>query len=635
MSLEIPADQPTELISYGVPLTGGHRDGPPLRASAPRERRLGRSRNLSRRASFELKTFAAPHRPAMDEKSKLVAYVARSLSEEEDFHFLRFEFLQRLNIVNLQVRLARRKSRIQRDGEAEADELEGLTTELQQYGETTPAASVPHRTPPAAIRDYQFLRNKKSVKRDEVPHRKLLLQRFFQSESEDFGDPFESHYSYFDDADGKADALRRAMMKYLPAQLAFSRQERHERGREYTEGKPPRVLSALVDRLVRFLIAFTGGVFLVVPMIIMTLHPSQTKSLVTVSVAVLVFSLMLSFVVRVSNVETLVSTATYAAVLVARGVLSAGDLAADALDDVAAPAADEPAVVHGPQEHRKVGHKHQRCRVSAPQRRHKAVLYAVQPAKYKLAVLRAVVRAVHAPAVHGRVYRRQAAQGVEADVHVVAGGGRHNVAQVVQRRLPVDAGEAVAGELGPLGLACVRGAQGRQEAREERGRVDRLVDQAHPFDEREPGRAVVEVADEDVGGARRPGGKGAVAYQHRRHVERLAAVVAEAGQGPREPGQTRSGMPFRQGQIRARPMPPSQMGEVIAGHGEQQVQDVVVVKGQPGDVAGPEPGNRIVVGVGARQRLRRAGGEVMQELKVGHVEGTRRGWRCRGWRCRG
>jgi len=70
----------------------------------------------------------------MDEKSKLFEYVNRSLSEEEDFHFLRFEFLQRLNIVNLQVQLARSKSRIQRDGEASADELEDLTTKLQQYG---------------------------------------------------------------------------------------------------------------------------------------------------------------------------------------------------------------------------------------------------------------------------------------------------------------------------------------------------------------------------------------------------------------------------------------------------------------------------------------------------------------------
>jgi len=170
-------------------------------------------------------------------------------------------------------------------------------------------------TEATAIRDYQFLRNKASVEGAEVRNRKLLLHNYFYSES-DFGDPFASHYSYFQDADGKVDPLRTAMMKYLPAHLSFSRQERRERAKEFSEGKAPRVVSTLVDRLVRFVIAVTGGVFLVVPMIIMTLHPSQTKSLVTVSVALLIFSLMLSFVVRVSNVETLVSTATYAAVLV-------------------------------------------------------------------------------------------------------------------------------------------------------------------------------------------------------------------------------------------------------------------------------------------------------------------------------
>jgi hypothetical protein len=63
-------------------------------------------------------------------------------------------------------------------------------------------------------------------------------------------------------------------------------------------------------------VAITGGLFLVTPMIIMTLQPSEVKSLVTVSAFVLLFALSLSFGVKVSNIETLVSTATYAAVLV-------------------------------------------------------------------------------------------------------------------------------------------------------------------------------------------------------------------------------------------------------------------------------------------------------------------------------
>lgn len=104
-------------------------------------------------------------------------------------------------------------------------------------------------------------------------------------------------------------------MRNMPAFIAFSSEERMFRSREYSEGKAPREVSAFVDRLTRFLVAMTGAIFLVVPMIIMTLHQSQTKSLITVSVSVISFSLIMALGVRVSNVEALISTATYAAVL--------------------------------------------------------------------------------------------------------------------------------------------------------------------------------------------------------------------------------------------------------------------------------------------------------------------------------
>lgn len=154
-------------------------------------------------------------------------------------------------------------------------------------------------------------------------------------------DPWESHYAYFHDGEGgvggpggqpqqrqnrqhnhpgaaasTTDPLRRLLMRVLPSRLTFSRQERQTRTREYEEGRPPRHVSGLVDGLARFVMAIAGGVFLVVPMIVMTLRPSQTKSLVTVLVAVVSFSLLLSLGIKVSNIETLVSTATYAAVLV-------------------------------------------------------------------------------------------------------------------------------------------------------------------------------------------------------------------------------------------------------------------------------------------------------------------------------
>lgn len=145
--------------------------------------------------------------------------------------------------------------------------------------------------------------------------RKLLLQRYFQSD-DDFQDPFHSHYAYFEDDVSQIDPLRSIFMKYLPVALTYSSEEKRQRPREYEEGKAPLLVSALVDRSVRFITAMTGGVFLVGPMIIMAIDPSQSKSLITVSIALLIFSLVLSFGIKVSNVETLVATATYAAVLV-------------------------------------------------------------------------------------------------------------------------------------------------------------------------------------------------------------------------------------------------------------------------------------------------------------------------------
>ncbi|KAH6850967.1 hypothetical protein B0I37DRAFT_372886 [Chaetomium sp. MPI-CAGE-AT-0009] len=247
---------------------------------------------------------------AESEAQNFVQYVNRSLDEEESFHFLRFEFLQRLNLTHFHVKLARIKSRIQKQGQCSEDELDTLQGLLKDYA--------------TAIRDYRYLRSCRPVPKAEMRLRKALLQRYFQSD-DDFQDPFHSHYCFFEDEKSQVDPLRATLMQHLPVALTYSSEERRQRPREYEEGKVPLLVSAFVDRSVRFITAMTGGVFLVAPMLIMSLGPSQTKSLLTVSVAVVVFSLVLSFGIRVSNVETLVATATYAAVLVVFvGTSSAG-----------------------------------------------------------------------------------------------------------------------------------------------------------------------------------------------------------------------------------------------------------------------------------------------------------------------
>lgn len=86
---------------------------------------------------------------------------------------------------------------------------------------------------------------------------------------------------------------------------------------EYLGDLPPQDISPLVDKLARFIIAFTGGAALVVPMLIMSLPSThRTKSLITVSLAVTLFASVMSVGIRASNSETLVATATYAAVLI-------------------------------------------------------------------------------------------------------------------------------------------------------------------------------------------------------------------------------------------------------------------------------------------------------------------------------
>jgi VIT1/CCC1 family predicted Fe2+/Mn2+ transporter len=146
--------------------------------------------------------------------------------------------------------------------------------------------------------------------------RKIRMQSHLLAK-DDYGDVFHSHYAFFVDKEQRTDPLREFVMESFPRWLTYSRKEKLARKKEYGEGKRPNEVSPLVDKFVRFSVAITGGLFLVVPMLIMTLGgQSQNKSLITVSVAVFWFVLSLAFGIRVSNAETLVATATYAAVLV-------------------------------------------------------------------------------------------------------------------------------------------------------------------------------------------------------------------------------------------------------------------------------------------------------------------------------
>jgi hypothetical protein len=169
-----------------------------------------------------------------------------------------------------------------------------------------------------AIRNYNLFRELKPLGEERIEDRKALLRTSFPSLMSQcrWTKPFESHYYALNDNKVKVDNLRKALRHFLPRHLTYSRAERTRRSREFEEGKPPYEISIIVDRLSRLIVALVGGAFLIAPMLIMAINPNQTKSLVTASLGTLLFSCAISLGLSSSNNETMVSTATYAAVLV-------------------------------------------------------------------------------------------------------------------------------------------------------------------------------------------------------------------------------------------------------------------------------------------------------------------------------
>jgi len=111
--------------------------------------------------------------------------------------------------------------------------------------------------------------------------------------------------------------LHDGLRKWLPRYLSYSAEEKRRRVSEYyIDKQPPTGISGFVDRSARFVIALASGASLIVPMVIMSIDKSLRKSLITTSVAVLLFAAFISFVIKVKNSDIITATAAYAAVLV-------------------------------------------------------------------------------------------------------------------------------------------------------------------------------------------------------------------------------------------------------------------------------------------------------------------------------
>ena len=115
---------------------------------------------------------------------------------------------------------------------------------------------------------------------------------------------------------GSIDPLRNFLKRVLPRNLTWTLEERERHDVWDLLSMEPEEISPFVDRLARFIVAITGGLSLVIPMLVMRLGETLPKSLTTVSVAVVLFSALTSLMFKASNVETLGATAAYAAVLV-------------------------------------------------------------------------------------------------------------------------------------------------------------------------------------------------------------------------------------------------------------------------------------------------------------------------------
>ena len=122
------------------------------------------------------------------------------------------------------------------------------------------------------------------------------------------------------------DLLRRSLRKYLRAFwffILFRGQHAQQTQSSYFSAaelesnlkRSYQNTSRLADIITRFLIALIAGIFLVTPLAILSHQSTSEAHLVTISVFVVLFSLLVSLLTRATNEETMVASAAYAAVL--------------------------------------------------------------------------------------------------------------------------------------------------------------------------------------------------------------------------------------------------------------------------------------------------------------------------------
>ncbi|KAL2118598.1 hypothetical protein VTJ04DRAFT_8258 [Mycothermus thermophilus] len=257
----------------------------------------------------------------MPYEDRLFRYLFNQGRREPEPMFLKFRNLQRLNLIRLQNDINRINARVWKEGRLVEEDSTRLTSLLHDYSELLQVSYV-YLAPQLtillanALRDYEYLGRLEPITGSQARLNRVALEQAFGLDVGEFTDDGNSYGRFPDAHQPSSDNLRDFLKRHLPRSVTYTRREKWRRTEEYLRGEPPVEVFPAVDRLARFLVALIGGLSLVVPMLVMRLpYVDVTKSLVTVSVAVLLFAGSISVFFHAGNTETMITTATYAAVL--------------------------------------------------------------------------------------------------------------------------------------------------------------------------------------------------------------------------------------------------------------------------------------------------------------------------------
>ncbi|KAJ9614774.1 hypothetical protein H2204_014472, partial [Knufia peltigerae] len=181
-------------------------------------------------------------------------------SRHDELYFLEYRLLERMNIFHLQNKLARLKGSCWEKQTAVPldSDSDDLRITLHQYA--------------TAVRDYAFMRSLQDLPVHQASERERDLAQAFPEIAEQGSSPFNSRYCTVSSSirgGAPSDPCRRIMCKILPRRLTYTKAEMESHFDDFLARKPPSTVSPFVDRLTRFLIAFTGGASLIVPMLVM------------------------------------------------------------------------------------------------------------------------------------------------------------------------------------------------------------------------------------------------------------------------------------------------------------------------------------------------------------------------------